>query len=273
MCPASRRPWAGGGGAGTFSTHLRRYMMNTPFFPTERIQLARRSMKRWFLSAALCGSISVCGAMEAQEFVYPETRTVDVVEDYHGIQVPDRFQWLENDVREDKEVAEWVEAQNEVTFGYLKSLPSRDQIESRLTELWDYEKFSAPFKVADVYYFSKNDGLQNQNVLYRMDTLDSEPVMVLDPNTWSEDGTIALGGLAFSEDGRYMAYGIQDGGTDWRTWRIMDTESGELLDDELKWLKFGGLSWTHDHAGFYYSRFPEPAEGETFQSTNLNNKI
>ncbi len=230
-------------------------------------------MKRWFLTAALLGCISLNGLMTAQEMTYPETRTVDVVDDYHGVMVPDWFQWLENDVRVDEEVAQWVEAQNKVTFAYLESLPYRKEIEARMTELWDYEKYGTPSKVADTYYFSKNDGLQNQNVLYRMDTLESEPVMVLDPNTWSEDGTIALGGLSFSDDGQYMAYGIQDGGTDWRTWRIMKAASLELLDDELKWLKFGGISWTLDNAGFYYSRFPEPAEGETFQSTNLNNKI
>ena len=218
-------------------------------------------------------SILMPQCMEAQQMKYPETKTVDRIDEYHWIKAPDRFQWLENDVREDQEVADWVAAQNKVTFDYLETLPFRSEIEDRITNLWNYEKFSAPFRVGDVYYLTRNDGLQNQNVLYRMDTLDSEPVQVLDPNSWSKDGTKALGGLAFSDDGRYMAYGIQDGGSDWRTWRVMDTESGDLLNDQLEWLKFGGITWMPDNSGFYYSRFPEPEEGEAFQSTNLNSKV
>ena len=218
-------------------------------------------------------SILMPQCVEAQQIKYPETKTVDRIDEYHGVKVPDRFQWLENDVREDQEVADWVAAQNKVTFDYLETLPFRSEIEDRITNLWNYEKFSAPFRVGDVYYLTRNDGLQNQNVLYRMDTLDSEPVQVLDPNSWSKDGTKALGGLAFSDDGRYMAYGIQDGGSDWRTWRVMDTKSSDLLDDQLEWLKFGGITWMPDNSGFYYSRFPEPEEGETFQSTNLNSKV
>ena len=223
--------------------------------------------------AFLGASILIPQCMEAQQIKYPDTKTVDQVDEYHGVIVPDRYQWLENDVREDQEVADWVAAQNKVTFDYLETLPFRSEIEDRIKALWNYEKFSAPSRVGDVYYLTRNDGLQNQNVLYRMDTLDSEPVQVLDPNSWSEDGTKALGGLAFSDDGRYMAYGIQDGGSDWRTWRVMDTQSGELLDDQLDWLKFGGITWMPDNSGFYYSRFPEPEEGETFQSTNLNSKV
>ncbi len=232
-------------------------------------------MKSHFLAITLLLGFCTTGlVVQAQERLkYPETKTVDHVDEYFGVKVPDRFQWLENDVRESPDVEEWVDAQNKVTFGYLKQLPNREAIEKRLTALWDYEKFSAPFKIADKYYFRKNDGLQNQSVLYRMDTLDSEPVMVIDPNTWSDDGTIALSGLAFSDDGTHIAYGIQDGGSDWRTWRIMEAESGKLLDDKLEWLKFGGISWLKDGSGFYYSRFPAPAEGEAFQSLNLNNKI
>ena len=160
---------------------------------------------------------------KAQEKIkYPETKTVDHVDEYFGVKVPDRFQWLENDVRESPEVKQWVEDQNKITFSYLEQLPNRKKIEERLTTLWNYEKFSTPFKIADKYYFTKNDGLQNQSVLYRMDTLESDPVMAIDPNTWSDDGTIALGGLSFSDDGKYIAYGIQDGGSDWRVWRIME---------------------------------------------------
>ena len=129
---------------------------------------------------------------------YPNTKTVDKNDEYFGVSVADPFVWLEDDVRESEDVAEWVEAQNKVTFEYLKNLPNRKQIEERLTELWDYEKFGTPFKRGGRYYYYRNDGLQNQSVLYRMDTLDSEPQILIDPNTWSKDGTVALGGLAFS---------------------------------------------------------------------------
>ena len=228
---------------------------------------------KFSLLAAVTGIAALMPQCLEAQIKYPETRTVEQIDEYHGVKVLDRFQWLENDVRESPEVAEWVASQNEVTFGYLEQLPYRKEIEARITELWNYERYSTPFRVDDVYYLTKNDGLQNHSVLYRMDTLDSEPVMVLDPNTWSEDGTTALGGMSFSDDGRYLAYGIQDGGSDWRTWRIMDTESGELLDEQLEWLKFGGITWLPDNSGFYYSRFPEPQEGAEFQSTNLNNKV
>ena len=209
----------------------------------------------------------------AQKMSYPKSEVGPIADTFFGIKVADPYRWLEQDVRESKKVRDWVDRQNKLTFGYLEKLPYRNQIEQRLTKLWDYEKFSAPNKVADHYYFSKNDGLQNQSVLYRMKTLDGEPEMVLDPNTWSKDGTVALGGTAVSDDGHYLAYGIQDGGSDWRIWRIKDQRTGKLLDDELKWLKFGGISWTQAADGFYYSRFPAPKKGQKFQSTNLNNKI
>ena len=225
------------------------------------------------IAALVLGFAFACSSSMAQEMKYPETEKGDTVDTYFGIKVSDPFRWLETDVRNSDKVRDWVTAQNKLTFGYLKSLPNREKIESRLTELWNYEKYGTPFRVADKYYFSKNDGLQNQNVLYRMDKIGGEPTKVLDPNTWSKDGTVALGGLAFSDDGKHMAYGIQDGGSDWRKWRIMNTETGKLLDDELNWLKFGGISWTKDGKGFFYSRFPEPDKDQKFQSTNLNNKI
>ena len=162
--------------------------------------------KAQFLSIGLL-SLFVVGSLTAQDIKYPRTRTVDHVDEYFGVKVPDPYQWLEDDVRESQEVRDWVERQNEIAFGYIKQLPYREEIESRLTELWNYERYSPPTKVADRYFFSKNDGLQNQSVLYRMDSLDSEPVMVIDPNTWSTDGTIALGGLSFSDDGKFLAYG------------------------------------------------------------------
>lgn len=204
---------------------------------------------------------------------YPETRKVDQIDEYFGIKVPDPYRWLEQDVRESDEVRDWVERQNQVTFGYLKTLPYRDKIEKRLTELWNYEKYSPPFKEGGRYYFFKNDGLQNQSVLYRMDSLDGEPVVLIDPNLWSEDGTVALGGLDFSDDGKYLAYGVQESGSDWRTWYVMEIETGKKLDDEIRWIKFGGATWAPDSKGFYYNRYDEPTEGATFQSLNTNQKV
>ncbi len=173
-----------------------------------------------------------------QDITYPETRTVEHVDDYHGTQVPDPYRWLEDDVRTSQEVADWVAAENKVTFAYLEAIPQREHIRQRLTQLWDYEKYGSPFKAGGRYYYSHNSGLQNQSVIFTMETLESKPRVLLDPNSWSEDGTVALAGMAFSDDGKYMAYGIQDGGSDWRTWRMMEIESGKILDDELKWIKF-----------------------------------
>ena len=210
---------------------------------------------------------------EEPAFDYPKTRKVEQTDLYHGTKVEDPYRWLENDVREDEEVAEWVAAQNKVTDAYLADIPAREQIREELTELWNYEKFSAPYKVGSSYVFSKNDGLQNQSVLYITDTLDGDAEVLIDPNKWSDDGTVALAGMSFSDDGRYLAYGIQDAGSDWRTWRVMNIETREILDDKLEWLKFTSAEWTPDSKGFFYGRFAEPEEGEAFQSLNLNHKL
>ena len=208
-----------------------------------------------------------------QEIEYPKTKRVDQVDEYFGIPVSDPYRWLEQDVRKSGEVADWVEAQNKASFGYIATLPYRKEIENRLTELWDYEKFSAPFRSGDRYFYFKNDGLQNQSVLYKLPSLDAEPVVLVDPNKWSKDGTDALGGMSFSDDGNWMAYGIQKAGSDWRSWKILNVKNGEVLEDELNWLKFGGVSWTKDNQGFFYSRFEKPSEDEKFQGLNLGQKI
>ncbi len=225
---------------------------------------------RLFAAATL--SMQAAVAASGPSLDYPPTRKIDQKDDYHGTQVADPYRWLEEDVRESEAVAEWVEAQNEVTFAYLDRLPARDRIEKRLTELWNYERFSVPSRHGDYYYYSHNNGLQNQNVVYRT----REPgdhakaQVVLDPNTWSDDGTVALGGIEVSPTGRYVAHGIQDGGTDWRIWRVKDMKTGELLADELRWVKFSGAAWAADESGFYYSRYPEPEPGAEFQSLNKN---
>ena len=217
----------------------------------------------------LCGSLCA----EEENLVYPTTKTVDQVDDFHGTSVEDPYRWLEDDVRESADVAAWVQEQNKLTFDYLKKIPGRDAVEKRITELWNYEKISAPSKEGGRYYFFRNDGLQNQSVLYMQQSLESEPEVLIDPNGWSEDGTVALSGTEMSDDGRYVAYGIQDGGSDWRTWRVMEIASRKLLEDELKWIKFSGIAWTPDSKGFFYSRYDEPQEGGEFQSLNLNQKV
>ena len=204
---------------------------------------------------------------------YPKTKRGQDVDDFFGTTVEDPFRWLEDDVRESDDVRNWVEAQNKVTFAEIEELPYRKQIEARLTKLWDFEKHGVPFKRGDRYFYYKNDGLQNQSVLYKLDSLDGEPTVLVDPNTWSDDGTDALGGLEFSSDGKYMAYGVQKAGSDWRTWKILEVETGEILSDELNWLKFGGVSWTADSKGLYYSRYEEPKSEDKFQSLNLGQKI
>lgn len=212
-------------------------------------------------------------SQDSSPLSYPETRKVDQMDEYFGVKVADPYRWLEDDVRQSEEVADWVKTQNKVSFGYIETLPFRKEIDQRLTKLWDYEKYSAPFRRGDRYYFQKNDGLQNQYVLYSMDSIGAEPKELIDPNKWSEDGTVALGGLAFSEDGKYLAYGVQESGSDWRTWRVMEIESGKLLEDELKWIKFGGASWSKDSKGYFYNRYDEPNKEDEFTSLNLNQKV
>lgn len=209
----------------------------------------------------------------ASQWGYPETHMVDVVDVHHGVEAPDPYRWLEQDVRESADVRDWVAAQNEITFSYLKQLPDRDRIERRMTELWNFEKFGAPFREGGRYFFFRNDGLQNQFVLYAQDSLDGDPRVVIDPNEWSDDGTVALGGVSPSPDGRYLAYGVQDGGSDWRVWRVRDLQTGEDLEDRLEWLKFTDVSWLPDGSGFFYGRYPEPADGAAMQGLNLNMQL
>ena len=179
-----------------------------------------------------CFLVSGLVVGEDIELKYPDTRTVPQVDDFHGTEVADPYRWLEEDVRENEDVAAWVEAQNEVTFGYLEKIPERESIEKRITELWNFERFSAPTRAGGRYYFFRNDGLQNQSVLYMQQTLQDEPVVLIDPNQWSDDGTVALASAEFSDDGRYAAYGIQDGGSDWRIWKVLDIKTRRLLPDE-----------------------------------------
>jgi prolyl oligopeptidase len=188
--------------------------------------------------------------------------------------VADPYRWLEDDVYESAEVKAWVEAENKITNAYLQAIPEREGIQKRLTELWNYEKYTAPIKVGGKYFYRKNDGLQNQAVLFVLDKLDGDPRVLIDPNAWSKDGTIALGGTAVSPDARYLAYGVSEAGSDWETWKVLDIDSGKPFGDELKWVKFSGASWTADGRGFFYSRYPEPKnKDKKFQSLNKNQQV
>ncbi len=207
------------------------------------------------------------------DMTYPVTKQVEQVDQLHGVSVADPYRWLEDDVRKNPDVAAWVEAQNRVTFDFLDRIPARQALRERLTKLWNYEKYSVPSRQGDYYVFAKNDGLQNQAVLYTQPTLDAEPRVLIDPNSWSTDGTVALGGTEFSEDGKYLAYAVQEAGSDWATWRVMEVATRSVLADELKWIKFNRPAWTKDGAGFFYARYPEPASDAAFQSLNLNQKV
>jgi len=204
---------------------------------------------------------------------YPPSSRGDTVDTYHGTKVADPYRWLEDDVRESAEVADWVGAQNAVTETYVETLATREHFEQRLAALWNYERFGLPTQRGGRYFYSRNDGLQNQALLYVREGLDGEPRVLIDPNQWAEDGTVSLAQWVPSPDGRRLAYGIQDGGSDWRTWRVLDVESGQVLADELEWLKFTSAAWDSDGAGFYYSRYPAPDDGAEFQSLNLNQKL
>jgi len=226
-----------------------------------------------FLGVLILGGLADCRAEADILIPIPESEKVEHVDEYHGVAVADPYRWLEEDVRESKRVEEWVAAQNKATFAYLESIPQRESIEQRLTRLWNYEKFGSPFKAGGRYYYFHNSGLQNQSVLFTQEALQAKPRVLIDPNLWSKDGTVALAGTAFSDDGKHVAYGVQDGGSDWRTWRIMDIDTGKILEDELEWLKFSGVSWTKDGKGLFYSRYDKPKEESQFQGVNLNQKI
>ncbi|WP_283193168.1 prolyl oligopeptidase family serine peptidase [Rhizobium sp. AN80A] len=190
---------------------------------------------------------------------YPTTKRIDVTETYFGQAVSDPYRWLENDIRSDINVAAWVEAQNKATGNYLSTLPGRDVFRQRLTALFDHHQVTAPRKRGDNYFHTRNSGLENQPVLYVREGVSGQDRVLVDPNGWSDDGATALAEWAVSDDGSKLAYAVQDGGTDWRTIRILDTARGEVLDDEVKWARFSEISWTKTGSGFFYSRYPEDA--------------
>ncbi|WP_414412316.1 prolyl oligopeptidase family serine peptidase [Synechococcus sp. O70.1] len=199
---------------------------------------------------------------------HPDPTVVDI---YHGQPVPDPYRWLED--LDSERTRAWVEAQNRLTFDYLQRIPARQRLLERLRQLWNYEKYSQPFKEGGRYFYFKNDGLQNQSVLYTQESLEAEARVLLDPNTLSEDGTVALSGIAISRDGRYLAYGLSRSGSDWQEWKVRDIATGEDLPDHLRWIKFSGASWTPDGQGFFYSRYDEPPPGREYESANYFQKL
>jgi len=213
-------------------------------------------------------------AADNDHLIYPATRRVDQVDVLHGVRVEDPYRWLEADIRTSKEVADWAAEQNRITAAYLKGIPQREAIKRRLTQLWNYEKISPPHRIAGRFYvFTRNDGLENQDVVYTAQTPDAEPKVLLDPNTWAKDGSAPLAGMEFSADGKYLAYGVSDSGSDWTTWKVLRVETREALADELKWIKFSSVSWTADSKGFFYSRYAEEKADQKYQKVPQDQKV
>jgi prolyl oligopeptidase len=206
-----------------------------------------------------------------QPLSYPVSKKVDQTDNYHGTVIADPYRWLEDANSADTKA--WVEAENKVTQAYLAQIPQRDAIRQRLTQLWNFERYSVPSKEGGRYFYSRNDGLQNQSVLYTMKALSDKPRMLLDPNTLAADGTVALSGGEVSPDGKLFAYGTAASGSDWNEWKVRDIETGKDLADHLKWVKFSHTAWTKDGKGFFYSRYDEPKEATKLADVNYFQKL
>jgi len=226
-------------------------------------------MKKLSLIFTTLAFISLVGCQRDIRVTYPETATVDTVTDYFGIRVADPYRWLENDTSAG--TGAWVIAENAVTNEYLSQIPYREKVRARLEKIWNFPKYGVPFREGEYYYFFKNDGLQNQSVLYIRKGIGGAPEVLLDPNTFSEDGTVALSDLSVSHDARYMAYTIARSGSDWNEIHILEIDGKKELPDILKWVKFSGMAWQKD--GFYYSRYDEPAKGQEYSGKNEFHKV
>lgn len=222
-------------------------------------------MKRLFFIFFLFSPLAILAQLQ-----YPETKKGETVEDYHGTKVADPYRWLEDDNSEDTKA--WVKAQNKITFDYLATIPQRDKIKKRLEELWNYPRYSSPFKKAQYYYYFKNDGLQNQSVMYRQNGLTGKPEEFLNPNTLNKEGIAALGGTSFSKTGKYFAYSIAVAGSDWQEIFVMESATKKVLKDKVEWTKFGGANWNGDD-GFYYSGYDKPDEKSKLSKQNQFHKV
>ncbi|HEU4563474.1 MAG TPA: prolyl oligopeptidase family serine peptidase [Gemmatimonadaceae bacterium] len=223
------------------------------------------------LVSLLGGTRASAQQATGEAFHYPATRRSSQVDVYHGTRVEDPYRWLED--TDSPETRAWIEAQNELTFAYLATIPEREQIRQRLTELWNYPKYGVPFKRKGRYFYFQNSGLQNQSVLYVQEGLDGAPRVLLDPNTLSTDGTVALSTIGVSDNGRWLGYGISRSGSDWQEFRVRDVSTERDLPDVLKWVKFSGLAWTKDNKGFFYSRYDEPKDTNAMLAVNRNQKL
>lgn len=219
------------------------------------------------LPLMLSSSVAL-GQMTSHPLTYPTARKTDQVDTYHGTQVQDPYRWLEDD--HSAETASWVKAENQVTFDYLGKIPYRKQLQTRLEQVYNYPKYSAPNRKGDWFYFYKNDGLQNQSVLYRQKGLDGKPELVIDPNKLSSDGTTRLGAFSLSKDGKYAVVGLSKGGSDWQEYQIMNLSTKQYLPEKIEWVKVSGAAWQGD--GFYYSRYPKP-EGSALAAKNENHQV
>jgi prolyl oligopeptidase len=225
-----------------------------------------------FLALAAAGLLTLAQNTAAQpQFKYPAAPTSNQVDDYNGVKVADPYRPLENP--DSPESRAWIEVENKITFDFLKTIPERDGIKKRLTEIWDYERFGVPFREDGRYFFSKNAGLQNQNVIYTTTNFSETPRELLDPNVLARDGTIALGGLDVTNDARLMAYGLATAGSDWQQWKVRDVETGKDRQDLLDWVKFSNASWKKDGSGFFYSRYDKPDEKNKLRSQVYNHKL
>ena len=227
-----------------------------------------------FRAVALAAGIALAAAgfAGAQRAIkYPESKRMDQVDDYHGTKVADPYRWLED--TDSEETRAWVAAQNKLTYSYLDEIPARAQIKARVTNLWNFERFGTPFKEGNRYFYARNDGLQNQSVIYTTTSLDSPAEVLIDPNNLSSDGTVALSGIQVSHDGKLMAYGLSASGSDWQEWRVRDVETRKDLPDVIKWVKFSAASWTPDGKGFFYSRYDEPTEKTKMAAANYFQKL
>lgn len=213
--------------------------------------------------------ISGCMQNQKSKIHYPTAKKTDTVDVYFGHQVADPYRWLEDDNSPETEA--WVEAENKITFDYLSKIPFRNKLEEHLKEIWNYPKYRVPFKKGNRYFLFKNDGIQNQDVLYMMNDLEGEPELLLDPNTLSEDGTIALADVSVSKDGKYLAYSISSGGSDWNEIYVMEIDTRRLLNDHIEWVKFSGISWKGN--GFFYSAYDEPDEEDVLSGQNRFHKV
>ncbi len=230
------------------------------------------SVRARTLIGALFAVSAVAVAAQDLKLTYPQTARGDVVDEQFGEKVADPYRWLENDVRTDPKVAQWVEQQNAVTQSYLATLPQRGWFAQRIKTLMDYERFGLPRKAGKSYFYMRNSGLQNQSQLFVRTGLNGAARLLIDPNAWAKDGATALADWEPSDNGKLLAYSVQDGGSDWRTIKLLDVASGKALKDEIKWAKFTGISWV-GNSGFLYSRFPEPEKGQEFQSLNTNQAV